>query len=62
MARKLRLTWVRSKIGTQIQHRGTIRSLGLRKLNQSVVVEDSHRIQGMIRTVRFMLLVEEVEA
>ena len=59
MARKLKITWIRSLIGTKERHRGTIRALGLRRLHQSVVQEDTPQLQGMLRLVRSMVSVEE---
>ena len=61
MAKKLKITWVKSRIGTQQQHRGTIRALGLHRLNQSVIQEDAPVIRGMIHAVDFMVRVEEMD-
>jgi large subunit ribosomal protein L30 len=61
MANKLKITWVRSEIGTKQAHRRTIRALGLRRLHQSVVKEDTPPIRGMVHTVDFMVRVEEVK-
>ena len=48
---KLRITQVRSTIRTRPEHRGTMRALGLREINQSSVHEDSPVLQGMLRKV-----------
>lgn len=61
MANKLKLTWVRSEIGAKDAHGRTIRALGLHRLNETVVKEDTPPIRGMIHAVNFMLRVEEVE-
>ena len=61
MAKKLKITWVRSQIGTKQHHRGTIRALGLHRLHESVIKDDTPPIRGMIHTVAFMVRVEEVE-
>lgn len=61
MAKKLKLTWVRSGIGAKEPHRRTIRALGLHRLNESVLKDDTPPIRGMIHSVSFMLRVEEVE-
>lgn len=61
MGKKIRLTWKKSIISTQKRHRGTIKALGLRRLNQSVVKEDTPQLRGMIRAVQFLLGVEEIE-
>ncbi len=58
---RVRITQVRSSIGTQARHRGTLRALGLRRIGQSVEHEDSPRLQGMIRLVARLVRVEPVE-
>jgi large subunit ribosomal protein L30 len=54
----LKVTWVRSTIGHKAAARGTIRALGLHRLNQSVEVADTPMMRGMIRRVAFLLEVE----
>ncbi len=61
MANKLKITWVRSGIKTQRQHKATIRALGLRRLNETIVKDDSVQVRGMVRAVDFMVRVEEVQ-
>ena len=56
----LRITQVRGVIRTRPEHRGTMRALGLRRINQSVEHEDSAVLQGMIRKVANLIKVEEV--
>jgi large subunit ribosomal protein L30 len=58
----LKVTWVRSTIGHKAAARGTIRALGLRRLNQTVEVADNPMIRGMLRRVAFLLDVEEPTA
>ena len=55
----LTVTWTRSTIGHKAAARGTIRALGLRRLNQSVQVADTPVIRGMLRRVAFLIEVEE---
>ena len=55
----LKVTWVKSTIGHKAAARGTIRALGLRRLNQTVEVADNPMIRGMLRRVAFLLEVEE---
>ena len=57
---ELRVTQVRSTIGSKENQRATLRTLGLRKIRQSVVREDSPSVRGMINTVRHLVTVEEV--
>ena len=61
MAASLKVTQVRSSIGTKPKHRGTLRALGLRRLGQSNVLPDRPEIRGMIARVPHLIKVEEVE-
>jgi large subunit ribosomal protein L30 len=58
---RLKITQLRSQIGTKQNHRDTLRSLGLKKINQTVVKEDRPEIRGMANTVRHLVKVEEVD-
>jgi large subunit ribosomal protein L30 len=58
---QLKVTQVKSKIGTKQNHRDSLRTLGLRKIRQSVVREDSPEVRGLIHTVRHLVTVEEVK-
>jgi large subunit ribosomal protein L30 len=58
---RLKITQVKSRIGTKQNHRETLRSLGLRKINQTVVKDDRPEIRGMTNTVRHLVKVEEVD-
>ena len=55
---KLRVTWIKSGIGQKENQKRTLRALGLRRLNQSVVHSDSAPIRGMIMKVKHMVHVE----
>jgi large subunit ribosomal protein L30 len=55
----LRVTLVRSTIGTKPKHRGTIRALGLRRINHSVTLPDRPEIRGMLARVPHLVRVEE---
>jgi len=60
MAKKLKVTYVKSTIGgTQVQH-DCIRSLGFRKLHEVRVLEDIPANRGMVNKVIHLLKVEEV--
>jgi len=61
-AKKLRITYVKSSIGYSERHKATIRALGLRKLNQTVVQVDSPALRGMLSKVNHLVKIEEVEA
>lgn len=58
---QLRVTLVRSTIGVKPKHRGTVRALGLRRINSSNVVPDRPEIRGMLARVPHLVQVEEVE-
>jgi large subunit ribosomal protein L30 len=59
---KLKVTQVRSVIGSKQNQRDTLRSLGLRKINDVVLKEDRPEIRGMIFTVSHLVRVEEVQS
>jgi len=54
----LRVTWVKSTIGHKAGARGTIRALGLHRLNQTIEIPDTPVNRGMIRRVAFLLKVQ----
>jgi len=56
---KLQITWIKSGIGYEESQKRTLKALGLRKLNQRVVHEDSPSLRGMIVKVRHLVKVEE---
>ena len=56
--KKIKVTLVKSVIGTKQDHRATVRGLGLRKLNSSAVLEDTPAVRGMIRKVQYLVKVE----
>jgi large subunit ribosomal protein L30 len=58
---KLSITWIKSDIGYARDQRETLRSLGLRRLNQTVKHEDSPSIRGMVFKVKHLVKVQEVE-
>ena len=58
---KLKITQVRSQIGTTAQQRKNLAALGLRKINQTVEHSDSAIIKGMIERVKHLVVVEEVK-
>ena len=56
--KKIKVTLVKSVIGTKQDHRATVRGLGLRKLNSSAVLEDTPAVRGMIHKVQYLVKVE----
>lgn len=60
MAKQLKITQKRSAIGRQKNQKLTLRALGIRRMHQTVVHNDTAPIRGMIQTVRHLVVVEEV--
>jgi large subunit ribosomal protein L30 len=60
--KKLKITLKRSLIGRPEKHRRIIRALGLRKVNQTVIHNDTPSIRGMINKTSHLLEVVEEEA
>ena len=58
---ELKITQVRSTIGERWRQRESLRTLGLRKIRQSVVREDNAQTRGLIKTVHHLVEVEEVK-
>ena len=58
---QLRVTLVRSQIGTKPKHRGTLRALGLRKIGSSNDLPDRPEIRGMLARVPHLVRVEEIQ-
>jgi large subunit ribosomal protein L30 len=58
---RLKVTQVKSGIGGKSNQRETLRSLGLKRLHDTVVKEDRPEIRGMVQTVTHLVTVEEVE-
>jgi large subunit ribosomal protein L30 len=58
---RLKITQVRSGIGRKQNQRETLRTLGLKRLHDTVVKEDRPEIRGMVYTVTHLVTVEEVD-
>jgi large subunit ribosomal protein L30 len=56
--KKIKVTLVKSVIGTKQDHRATVRGLGLGKLNSSAELVDTPAVRGMIRKVAYLVKVE----
>jgi large subunit ribosomal protein L30 len=57
----IKVTQVKSSIGTKPKHRGTLRALGLRGIGQTNTLPDRPEIRGMIAKVPHLIRVEEAE-
>ncbi len=59
---QLKITQIKSTIGAKANQRESLRTLGLRKIRQSVVREDTPQNRGLVNVVRHLVTVEEVTA
>jgi large subunit ribosomal protein L30 len=55
---KIKVTLVRSLIGTKKSHRATVRGLGLRRINSTSDLENTSAVRGMINKVSYLLKCE----
>jgi large subunit ribosomal protein L30 len=60
VANQLQITLKRSLIGRPEDQRATVRSLGLRKLHQTVIKQDNPAIRGMVDKVSHLVEVKEI--
>jgi large subunit ribosomal protein L30 len=58
---ELKVTQIKSEIGGTRPQRDSLRSLGLKRIGQSVVKPDEPQFRGMIQAVRHLVSVEEVD-
>ena len=56
----LKITQIKSAIGYRPKAKSTLAALGLKKLNQCVEKTDSPQIRGMIKSIEYLIKVEEV--
>lgn len=57
--RVLKITWVKSAIGYDKKHKATMRALGLHRLHETVKHVDNPALQGMLRLVNNLVVIEE---
>ena len=55
----IRVTLVRSPISTQPKHRECVRGLGLKRMNQTVELEDTPSVRGLVNKIEYLVRVEE---
>jgi large subunit ribosomal protein L30 len=58
---KLKVTQLKSVIGTLENHKRTVRALGLKRIRDSRVHQDTPQMRGMLHNVRHLVRVEEVD-
>jgi large subunit ribosomal protein L30 len=61
MATKVKITQIRSRIGTKPRHRATLDTLGLRKINDTTIRERTDVVEGQLRLVNHLVRVEEAK-
>ncbi len=57
-SKKIKVTLVKSVIGTKQSHRDCVRGLGLRRMHHTVEVEDTPAVRGMINKVYYLVKCE----
>jgi len=60
MEAMIKITLVKSVIGAIPNHKATVKALGLKKTNSSVIQKDNTAIRGMLHKVRHLVKVESV--
>lgn len=58
--KKLKITQIKSGIGYEKSQKGTLRALGLKKMHQEVIKDDTPVIRGMVNKIRHLLKIEEI--
>jgi large subunit ribosomal protein L30 len=61
MAARLKVTQIKSEIGGKPNQRETLRTLGLKRIGDIVVKDDSLVVRGLVRTVAHLIKVEEID-
>jgi large subunit ribosomal protein L30 len=56
--KKIKVTLVKSIIGTKQDHRATVRGLGLRKINSTAELQDTPAVRGMIKKIAYLVKCE----
>ena len=54
----VKVTLIKSTIGKRASHKSTVIGLGLRKINHTVELKDTPEIRGMIKSINYLLKVE----
>ena len=58
--KKIKITQTKSSIGYRQRAKDTLKALGIRRMNKSVIKNDSPAIQGMIKAINHLIKVEEI--
>ena len=58
--KELRITQIKSRIGYKKKAKATLDAMGLKKINQSVIMPDNPATRGMVKEIEFLINVEEL--
>lgn len=61
MSARLKVTQMKSEIGGKQNQRDSLRTLGLKRIGDIVVKDDSPSVRGLVNTVRHLVKVEEID-
>ena len=59
--KKIKITQIKSSIGYRRQAKDTLKALGIKKMNNSVIKVESPAILGMVRSISHLLQVEDIK-
>ena len=62
MAKKLKVTQVKSLIGRLPKHKRTMKAIGFHRVNETLIKTDTPQLRGMLNQVRHLVTVEEAKA
>jgi len=62
MPAKLRVTLVKSPVSHNPANRATVRALGLHRIGETIEIDDTPALRGMVRAVQFLLKTEELDS
>ncbi len=62
MAKNLKITQVKSVIGSQPKHKRTMQAIGFRRNYQTLIKVDTPQLRGMLHQVRHLVTVEDEKA
>ena len=60
MAKKIKITQIKSSIGYNKKTKATVKALGLNKINSQVILSDNKALRGMVNKINHLIIVEEV--
>ena len=61
MPARLRVTLIKSPISHNPTNRATVKALGLHRIGESIEIDDTPAMRGMVRAIRFLLRTEELD-